>query len=166
MRIHFPVVKMRERARFKDITVLQTRKLKQMFINRAKTLLPLATRFVLRRDSSYAKGSEARNIPEYAIPPPMQFRGPYTGPYSGPNKEETEGNNTAPICPFRGGPVTTTVAEGKNLRKEELSGGSSYVDRMICGISVGDKEVTGTSTMGEYNGGNCVKKAEKLKTLH
>ena len=130
-----------------------------MFINRAKTLLPLATRFVLRRDSSYAKGSEARNIPEYAIPPPMQFRGPYTGPYSGPNKEETEGNNTAPICPFRGGPVTTTVAEGKNLRKEELSGGSSYVDRMICGISVGDKEVTGTSTMGEYNGGNCVKES-------
>ena len=136
-----------------------------MFINRAKTALPLATRFVLRRDSSFAKGSEARHIPEYAIPAPMQFRGPYTGPYSGPYKEEAEGKNTAPICPFRG-PVTTTVAEGKNLRKEELSGGSSYVDRMICGISVGDKEVTITSTMGEYNGGNCVKKAEKLKTVH
>ena len=119
-----------------------------MFTNRAKTALPLATRFVLRRDSSYAKGSEARNIPEYAIPPPMQFRGPYTGPYSGPYKEEAEGKNTASICPFRGGPVTTTVAEGKNLRREELSGGSSYVDRMICGISVGDKEVTITSTMG------------------
>ena len=119
-----------------------------MFTNRAKAALPLATRFVLRRDSSHAKGSEARNIPEYAIPAPMQFRGPYTGPYSGPYKEEAEGKNTAPICPFRGS-VTTTVAEGKSLRKEELSGGSSYVDRMICGISVGDKEVTSTSIMGE-----------------